>query len=324
MKKILTWLIILAIINNGYAQIEYPGTPLSFSQNINLDDVNLKEYSVEISENDFKTDSSGVIKIGNYIDVKFDFFKECKTFYTSNENVICLIRFKSKNAFYLDIGFEKFKISENAKVYVYSKNRKYVLGAFTHLNNRKILKFQTAAVKGDEIVLEFNCPKSELDQNLISISSLTHYFKEWIGTTNQLPCNNHVNCSRFDPWCNQIRSVAKYTFPRTCEEKRGTWLCSGALMNNAYYDFTPYYLTAEHCTTCDIDWDNTMFYFNAQSPGCYDAWQNNFYTVQGARLLTACGSWAWSTTNTDVALLELNDNVPLQYNAFYAGYDTRP
>nr|MCU0351387.1 serine protease [Flavobacterium sp.] len=295
-----------------------------FSEKVNLEEIKLFEYSTKITEEDFKTDSSGSLKVGNYIEAKINFMNESSKYVTSNEMVINQIRLKSKGAFYLDIGFEKFKLSENASIYVFSKDRKAVLGAFTHLNNRDNLVFQTAAVKGEEIVLELNCPKSEREQNVIEISSITHYFKDWFGTADQLPCHNHVNCDESNDWCNQIRSVVLYTFPRKCDDKRGTWTCSGAMMNNYYTDFTPYFLTAEHCTTCDIDWDKTMFYFNVQSPNCRDEWQNNWYTVQGSRRLTACGSWAWNTTNTDVALLELQDKVPLQYNTYFAGYDTRP
>ena len=130
-----------------------------------------------------KTDSSGVLKIGNYIEAKIDVLKEGTIRFDSNKNVIIQIRLKSKDALFLDIGFENFKLSDNAKVYAYSINRKFIIGAFTHLNNRENLKFQTAAVKGEEIVFEFNCPENELKLNSVNISNITHYFKDWIGTS---------------------------------------------------------------------------------------------------------------------------------------------
>ena len=60
-------------------------------------------------------------------------------------------------------------------------------------------------------------------------------------------------------WEAQIRSVAMIL-------TGGGWrLCSGALVNNVRNDYTPYFLTANHCLGGEETW---VIMFNYQSSSC--------------------------------------------------------
>jgi V8-like Glu-specific endopeptidase len=108
-----------------------------------------------------------------------------------------------------------------------------------------------------------------------------------------------------------------FTYPKfSCEGGFGLYSCSGALVNNYYDDFTPYFLTAEHCGTCTIDLERAVFYFNRQSPECYNANGVDDYRVSGARDLSSC-------SGPDVRLIQINKPIPLQYNVYFSGWDTR-
>ncbi|HRH37402.1 MAG TPA: trypsin-like peptidase domain-containing protein, partial [Flavobacteriales bacterium] len=94
----------------------------------------------------------------------------------------------------------------------------------------------------------------------------------------------------------------------------GSGLCTGQLINNCADDGTPYFLTANHCTTGGGS-NSWVFRFKWESPVCTpttNAATNK--TVSGSTLLINSGG-------SDVALLRLNTTPPASYQPWYTGWD---
>ena len=112
-------------------------------------------------------------------------------------------------------------------------------------------------------------------------------------------------CTQGDDWRDEIRSVAMIL-------TSGGWrICTGALVNNTAEDGTQYFLTANHCLGGETSW---IFMFNYQSPFCTNSNGPTTDTVQGAILRA-------TNTASDFALLELTEEIPDDYEVYYAGWN---
>ena len=72
-------------------------------------------------------------------------------------------------------------------------------------------------------------------------------------------CGNDIMCEEAEPYTRQINAVAFLDM--------NGWICSGAMVNNMNEDFTPYFLTANHCTE-GLFPGGFRFYFNYFRWGC--------------------------------------------------------
>lgn len=311
------------------SQIQHVGDPLSKKHNIKYYDIT--SYSLEyldskrLKEENIKSDSvSGPLPIGIVRDLNVNLIKE-GTIIEKGDEVIILVNLSSPGAEAVRVDFEKFRLTKDSRVFLHSNEA--TKGAYSFLNESRSGLFAIGHMQGEKLTLELNCHKDSLIKNTIIVKELIHVFvdanfEDTYNTYKSLPCNNNVNCNEWESWCNQIRSVIRFSFkPYDIEckdiEEPTYFNCTAALVNNYFEDFTPYVLTAEHCTECDVEWETTIFRFNVQSPFCENApGEKDDYSIKGAQLLASCA-------NTDVALLEIDENIPEQYNVYFSGYDTR-
>jgi V8-like Glu-specific endopeptidase len=145
----------------------------------------------------------------------------------------------------------------------------------------------------------------------LHINQVTHAYRDLLGLMKGLgdsgTCNNNVICPEGDPWRDEIAAVAMITVG-------GSGICTGTLINNCANDGTPYFLTANHCTS-GSNVGTWGFRFNWESPTCTPTTNGpTNQTVAGATLLV-------NSAGSDVALLQLNTTPPASYNVKYAGWD---
>ncbi|MDO5616549.1 MAG: T9SS type A sorting domain-containing protein [Cruoricaptor ignavus] len=226
----------------------------------------------------------------------------------------------------ITLAYNSFWLPEGSKLFIYSLDKKHLLGAFTSMNNSKIndvSEFVTGFVKGGDIVVEYYEPQNITKRGVISVSRIGYVYKDLAifnyetmsGFGNSLSCNINVNCLVGNNWQNEKRAIsAIYNI------YSGMAICSGALVNNTLNDGTPYFLTANHCLTgFDAEGNNNLwnwvFYWNYESVNCNTG--NNFTppSSQGAILRA-------NSTHTDFALLQLNDNLDnvIGYTPYYLGW----
>ena len=237
-----------------------------------------------------------------------------------NGDRIWRLEIESKGAKSIGVYYDSFQIPENGKLFLYSADKKHVIGAFTNNNNPKRENFATQMVYSDKIIIEYNesaveYSKSNTANNLkLDISNIIYFYKglnDSEETKASDPCEVNVICSPVgDNWQDEKRGVALM-------EMSG-YVCSGSLINNTNQDCTPYFLSAYHCSgdASAAEHNAWVFYFNYEASTCTG-------TTSAANSLTGCSLVAISNTSggSDLQLLELNSTPPESWNPYYNGWD---
>jgi hypothetical protein len=227
----------------------------------------------------------------------------------NNGDRIWRLAIQSEGAKSLNLIFSRFNLPASSKLFVYTPNGETVKGAFTEANENKNGGFAILPIAGDKIIVEYYAPAGVTQNPELEISYVIHGYrsftkdaKDFGGSGN---CNNNVVCPEGNPWEAQIRSVVLLL------TGNGTRYCSGAAINNTSNDGTPYVLTADHCGPGT----NDIFVFNYKSPTCSPTQDWNLdAAVQGCTVRATNGG-------SDVCLVELDTEIPAEYNAFLAGWN---
>ena len=309
-----TKIIMSILISALCGQVSTQSTPKSLQYNIpmdisieKLDEFDVQDFIEEDkSINNLKTNP---YRFANSIEVNFNMNNSGKWIKANDGTNIWRLIIQSKNAYSLNAIYDKFHIPKGSEFFVYSYDKEMILGAFTDYNHKPHGGFSTAPVKGDMIVFEYNEPVNAEFRGQISIKSIAHDYRNMFfnnrGYGDSGSCNNNVECDVGNEWRNEIRSVAMIL------TSGGSRICTGSLVNNTRQDLTPYFLTANHCLGGNDSW---IFMFNYQSATCTNQNGPTNMTVSGSTLLA-------NSSSSDFALLELNENPPLDYNVHYAGWD---
>ncbi|MCK4923241.1 MAG: T9SS type A sorting domain-containing protein [Bacteroidales bacterium] len=230
------------------------------------------------------------------------------------------VEFFSDDAFGLSLEFDEFKLSKEAIIFLYSPDRKYILGGFNHLTNKQSGKLSTAFIPGEELILEMQVMPGE-GYGDMNIGSITHAYVDIFGTSqkdgyfgNSGDCEIDINCPSGNDWQIVKNAVCRIIFKRNGVY---TEICTGSLVNNTLQDETPYIYTANHCISRALEAGNAVFYFGLESEECdgVDPFQNSVwnYTISSSELLATSDS-------LDFSLLLLSEDVPDTYNPYYAGW----
>ena len=217
-------------------------------------------------------------------------------------------------AFSINFEFGEYLVPEGAKVFVYNTEGGQ-LGAFTAASSGGQHTMGVTQLAGDNITVEYQEPDSLAGQGQLRITQITHAYRNIMGNNAERglgesgACNNNVICPEGDPWRDEIAAAGMITVG-------GNALCSGTLLNNCASDGTPYFLTANHCTSHgSANVGNWVFRFKWESPTCTPTTNGPVNrTVSGAQLLANSGG-------TDMAFLQLNTTPPDDYNIYYAGWN---
>lgn len=227
-------------------------------------------------------------------------------------NVVC------PGALSVNFCFDKFWIPEGGKFFVYSKDKKHSIGAFTSRNNKgdreNVRGFATGLVYGSEVVLEYYQPKEITTDAIISIEYIVHGYRYISIAKGNLDCMVNVNCSEGQNWQNEKNAVALMIL-------EGERCCTGSLINTTDLSHKPYFLTAEHCVrpadSANSPYlDDYVFYWNYEEPGCESSYFVRYYTTSGAIVVA-------NYRAIDSELLKLSEDPKnlSNYTPYYLGWD---
>ncbi len=317
MKKVLTTLIAVFSVCFIYAQIASSGTPPSFTKNMTkaVETHQLPKFDVSaMLAEDEMTKGEGPLRFGKRHKVNLTPKSAGTWEKLANGDRIWRITFTSKGAYSLNFLFSKFYMPDNAKLYAYNTDKSDVRGAFTALNNKSDGMFAITPIEGETVTLEYFKPATVRRQGVIEISYVVHAYRNLHSVMDELlekdygdsgACNNDVACPESAGWEDQIRSVALII-------DDGFRACTGAMVNNAAQDGTPYFLSANHCGI-DIN-SNWTFVFNYNSPTCDGPDGNLDESIVGGQLRANYGP-------SDFSLFELSMPPPPDYTVYYAGWN---
>ena len=217
------------------------------------------------------------------------------------------LEIKSQSAQSINLTFERFIVPNGTRMFVYNPDGSHVLGAFTERNMNKLHNFATLPVRGNTAILEISVPAESVQQVDILLSQIVHVYRDFYKDLKDFgssgSCNNNVVCPVGDPWADQIRSSVMLL--------SGNFrYCSGAAINNATNDGTPYILTADHCDPGTTD----IFMFNYQSPVCTPNQDGSTADVQQGCIIRARNG------GSDFCLVELSSEINPNFNAYLSGW----
>jgi len=213
----------------------------------------------------------------------------------------------SKDAVSLNLFLSQYTLFRGNRLFVYDAEMTQVRGSFTFENNKENGKMAIAPIKGDNIIVEMQVDAGA-EMPIFEIGIVNHEITYGYGDSGT--CNINTVCDYTDDFNmrDEVDAVAMIL------TSAGSRRCSGTMINNAAQNQRQLFLTANHCLGGEVSW---IFMFNYQSSVCNLAQQNNGPTqdtVQGSRLLG-------NSAASDVALLELTEQIPNGYNVYYAGYN---
>ena len=220
------------------------------------------------------------------------------------------LRIHSPGALSHNLGIVRFEIPEGAKLWIYNPTREHVERPYTSRDRSNKGDLWTPVIEGDEIVIELFVPTNAL-RSVVEIGKVNRGYRNLkkAMADKQGSCNNDVICPEGDPWREQIRSVARYTI-------NGTSLCTGQLVNNTAQDFTPYFLSANHCGVTSANDQTLVFYWNYESSTCGDLSGGSLSQNQTGSTFRA------SYAPSDFLLVELDAGEILPaFNVFFTGWD---
>lgn len=230
-------------------------------------------------------------------------------------------RIHSPGAKSLNLGFGKYEMPAGAYMLLYSPDRQRVQGPFSLLDNEDHEQLWTPILFGDELVIEVVTPASQKQALRLELSYVNHDFMGFGSRAASGSCNLDVICGAADGWGivdphrDIIQSAGMYTL-------NGIQTCSGALINNARNDCTPYYLTADHCGVSSGNASSMVVYWNYQNNPCRQP--NSAASGQpgngGLNDFNSGAIFRAGYTPSDFALVELDDPLDSDHNPYLAGW----
>jgi ribosome biogenesis protein Nip4 len=325
--------LIVMVIFPLSAQISNGGTPKSFTQE-EVDEELVTEYIFDkpnieaLIEEDIERDSHGYnIRDAVAVPTDLNLINSGTWFNLDNGDRIWRLRIRIPEALSLEAYYNEFLIPYGAELFVYNDDGTEVFGAFTHRNNKPSGRMSTEMVQGDVLNFEYYEPQDQIGIGELSIMDLAYRYRDVIGITDPTingaqSCEVDVTCSEGDFWGDQVNSVVRI---RTRINGQFFW-CSGTIMNNTAEDCRPLILTAmrnaidENDSSSEFEMDQYRFYFAYQASNC-----DELSSIQG-KTITGCSQIADSNddggaSGSDFLLVELTSDIPIDYQAYYAGWD---
>ena len=313
------------MILSSFAQVTNQGIPNSW--NLNLDNAQIQKKSLpsfdleavksEDAENDYKFEAPWRFGYMHSVDYGFD---DGAWTILENGDRIWRILITSKDALSLNFIFDDFYMPEGGYIFLYNNEKTDLLGAYDSNQNQESGVLGTWLVEGDAVWIEYFEPNEVKGQGRLHIAKATHgyrnaeTFKEAKGLNDSGDCNLDVDCSIGEDW-EELKEHNKRSAGILLSGGGG--FCSGALINNTENDGTPYFLTANHCFSDPSVW---AFRFGWISPNVVCATTAN--STNGPTNMTLSGATLRARdAGSDFALVEINQNVPEDWDRVYAGWD---
>lgn len=241
----------------------------------------------------------------------------------SDGSRIWRVRIISPDALSINLLYDKFYMPEGGKLFVYATDKGSSIGAFTSKNNKESPSdgFATGLVFSNDIIVEYYEPSTVKGKGVLSISYVVSGYRliskmmqESLGSSGS--CQVNINCPEGANWQNEKRAVALILVG-------GIRWCTGSLINTTANDRSPYFLTANHCTSDDGDaitspnLSSYSFYWMYEDPTCTrSSTEPPIYSTSGATIVA-------NNSISDFSLLRLTeDPILLQsISTYYLGWD---
>jgi len=329
-KHSLLFLISLLINTFSFGQISQKGVPISLAESF-LE----KHISAEIPEiiipladraafEKVKAKHPNFIFESSAVNTQINLQKDGEWINLEDGSRIWRLKITAKGAESLTLLYDDFWLPKDATFFLYTENERQILGAFTHVNNKKSGKFSTATTYGQSVYLEYHEPTFFTGHPRISINKVLQKLpirsssgEFGFGTSED--CHININCEQGNDYQDYKRGVVRVMLflQETGGDAIFAGFCSGSLVNNTAQDQTPYLLTAFHCVVEGFDplYDQWQFNFGYEAIGCANPNAEPILkTIVGAELVAG-------RQNPDFLLVKISTTVPSAFSPYFAGWN---
>jgi lysyl endopeptidase len=194
----------------------------------------------------------------------------------------------STDALGLRLHFKNVQLPDGAELAVYSADTSGIAkSGYSRFDPDRNVEFHdasptaagdfwTGSFFGERVRIEYLTPASvapagaDADALPFAVDNLQHYYldpvdkvaRSLVGEKAAGPCHNDVTCH--PEWADVAKAVSGISFV----DDGGSFFCSGQLINDNVEDFTPYYLTANHCISSQSAAGSAEFFWLYQTPSC--------------------------------------------------------
>lgn len=313
------------MLQTAQAQRSLGGLPLGWSADLQKAEIPTVSISLPLPAKSLNTNTVNGLDLLQFqvavpVETRLSLQKAGKWTELPNGARIWQLEVMSPGAQHLSFGFRDFYLPQGSLLYLYAADHSQVLGAFSFHNNRSHRRFSTAPVNTEKVIIEYFEPAQVRGMGSFTISRASHGLVKMDQTQEKSTnCQVGINCSpEGDNWQLAKRSITRILV-------NGTYVCTGALLNNTLQDQTPYVLTSRHCLFA-VGYDavenpnatDLIFYWNEETTGCSGA-MSAVQTTSGATLV-ACSSQE-GVAESDFALLLLDENPADLLEVYFAGFD---
>ncbi len=310
MKKYLfCFLFILPLF--ALSQVYENSMPLAFQQKIDLSEIKIIEIeNFDISKFLLEDEQNILTKPYSFAqgyDINVNFDDENTINYQNY--IVKYAQICISGALSMAINFSNYNLKDDEKIFVFSPDKRYLLGAFTSLNNKNFTFLQTQFIPSDTIIIEYQKLKNNKSDD-VQISGVAGAYRPISDGSDW--CEINVNCDSSELWQTVKKSVAKIIYKDDDNDK--FYICTGSLVANTKLDDTPYFLTANHCINSETEANSAVFYFNYEATDCAGDTGDDTQTISGASLI------ATADDHLDFTLLRLSTVPPEEYEPYYVGW----
>ena len=224
---------------------------------------------------------------------------------------IIVLIIKSSGASGIGLHFRNFALTGGDEVYVYGPSGDSIVsGPYTKKGPWGNGEFWSGTLVGDTAVIEFYTGPDQHRKGF-EIFEVSHIFPE-LGwrlrpaepDVTPLPCELDASC-----YANSLNNAVG----RILFNNNGPHVCTGTLLNDHAQDFTPYFLTANHCVPTQTVAQTVEVYWFYQTTNCNSGALRSDWVHQlgGANLLAAEDA-------NDFSLLQLANNAPA--GTYFSGW----
>ena len=246
------------------------------------------------------------------------------TWYNTSLVNVWQLRIRSVGAYSLNLIFDRYKLPEDARLFLISENTGEIKGAYTSDNNSASHIFAIEPIAGDELLLQYEEPVNVSFRGELQVAKVAH---DYVGivTKDHRPlgisgaCNVNVNCDIANGSENIRDGVCRILV-------EGSELCTGTLLNNTALDGAPYILTAYHCfiingvnptpTKMEALAQSSVFIFNYESPYCSSIDGDVSHSLSGSSVKASFDS-------LDFALVKLNNIPTPNFRPYWVGWNRK-
>lgn len=312
--KIMLLSALLFLSGKAYSQMSYGGKPLNDFlfplKEVKFEKMPDFDFSFKVKESKSSSIRLKSLEFAHKFPVHLNPANSGNWKLLSDGRKIWKLGIHSKDAYSLNLIFDKFHLNEGVNLFLYSPDKTHVIGSFNNNNNNdKGLAF--SPLPGEFTVMELIVPANLDSYGELNIASVNHDFLGIFSEKASLngnsgKCNVDINCPEGNAHQLEKNAVMRLVI-------NGTSLCTGALVNNTSKDGKPYVLTANHCLSTQTEASNTVFHFIYETSSCNGTGMP-VKSLSGSSLRATKGS-------LDMTLLELNGIPPLDYRPYYLGWN---